>query len=136
VLQGKLPIATVDYLTPELELIREVFSRLRFTRLDVGAIQRKYGMHLDYVFGDLIKVLVGHGYLQRHGNEISMTGKACCYNNIIPMLFAPDAFKGQLMGLPEEYLEQYPLPYLMTRAGCTQSAAIDVRLASVARSSA
>ena len=88
---GRLPIATVDYLTPELELIREVASRLRFTRLDVGAIQRKYGVDLDYVFGDLIGALVGHGYLQRQGDEISMTGKACYYNNIIPMLFAPDS---------------------------------------------
>jgi hypothetical protein len=65
-----------------------------------------------------------------------MTGKACYYNNIIPMLFAPDAFKEQLMALPEEYLEQYPVPYVMTRAGCTQSAAIDVRLPRVARPSA
>ena len=134
--QGKLPIATVDYLTPELELIREVASRLRFTRLDVGAIQRKYGVDLDYVFGDLIKALLTHGYLQRDGDEISMTGKACYYNNIIPMLFAPDAFKEQLMGLPEEYLEQYPVPYVMTRAGCTQSAAIDVRLPRTAHPSA
>jgi hypothetical protein len=44
------------------------------------------------------------------------------------MLFAPDAFKEQLMTLPEEYLEQYPVPYVTTRVGCTQSAAIEVRL--------
>ncbi len=126
--QGKLPIATVDYLTPELELIREVSSRLRFTRVDVGAIQRKYGVDLDYVFGDLIEALLAHGYLQRNGDALSMTREACYYNNIIPMLFAPDAFKEQLMTLPEEYLEQYPVPYVTTRVGCTQSAAIEVRL--------
>jgi hypothetical protein len=85
---------------PELELIREVASRLRFPRLDVGAIQSKYGVDLDYVFGDLIKALPAHGYLQRHGDEISMTGRASYYHNIIPMLCAPDAFKEQVMALP------------------------------------
>jgi oxygen-independent coproporphyrinogen-3 oxidase len=126
--EGRLPIATVDYLSPELELIREVSSRLRFTRVDVGAIQRKYGVDLDYVFRDLIGALQAQGYLQRHEDELCMTGKACYYNNIIPMLFVPDSFKECLMALPEEYLEQYPVPYVMTRAGCTQSAPIDVRL--------
>jgi hypothetical protein len=43
------------------------------------------------------------------------------------MLFAPDAFKEQLMALPEECLAEYPVPYVMTQAGCTQSAAINVR---------
>lgn len=126
--EGRLPIATVDCLSPELELIREVASRLRFTRVDVGAIQREYGVDLDYVFGDLIDALLSHGYLQRRGDELSKTLEACYYNNIIPMLFAPDAFKEQLMSLTEEYLEQYPVPYVMVSAGCTQSAGIDVRL--------
>ena len=125
---GKLPLATIDVLTPELEMIREVASRLRFTQVDVGAIQRKYGVDLDYVFGDLIGALVEIGHLQRKGDELSLTGKAAYYNNIIPMLFAPDAFKEQLMGLPEEYLAEYPVPYVMTQAGCTQSAAMDVRV--------
>jgi len=125
---GKLPVATVDHLSPEMELAREVASRLRFTRVDIGAIQRKYGVDLDYVFGDLIGALLEHGYLERQGDDLSMTGKACYYNNIIPMLFAPDSFKEQLTALPEEYLAEYPVPYVMTQAGCTQSAAIDVRL--------
>ncbi len=124
---GKPPLATVDVLTPELEMIREVASRLRFTQVDMGSIQHKYGVDLDYVFGDLIRALVEIGHLQRNGDELSLTGKAAYYNNIIPMLFAPDAFKEQLMALPEEYLADYPVPYVMTQAGCTQSAAIDVR---------
>ncbi|GMQ87856.1 MAG: hypothetical protein BMS9Abin08_1067 [Gammaproteobacteria bacterium] len=124
---GKPPLATIDVLTPELEMIREVASRLRFTQVDMGTIQRKYGVDLDYVFGDLIRALVEIGHLQRDGDELSLTGKAAYYNNIIPMLFAPDAFKEQLMALPEEYLAEYPVPYVMTQAGCTQSAAIDVR---------
>ncbi|HHJ17178.1 MAG TPA: radical SAM protein, partial [Gammaproteobacteria bacterium] len=124
---GKLPLAAVDLLTPELEMIREVASRLRFTQVDVGAIQRKYGVNLDYVFGDLIRALQEIGYLHRSDDDLSLTGKAAYYNNIIPMLFAPDAFKEQLMALPEEYLAEYPVPYVMTQAGCTQSAAIDVR---------
>ena len=125
---GKLPIATVDVLTPELELIREVASRLRFTQVDMGAIQRKYGVDLGYVFGDLIAALVEMGYLYRDCDVLSLSGKAAYYNNIIPMLFAPDAFKEQLMALPEEYLSEYPVPYVMTQAGCTQSAAIKVQV--------
>ena len=128
---GKLPLATIDVLTPELEMTREVASRLRFTQVDMGAIQRKYGVDLDYVFGDLIRALEEIGYLQRDGDELSLTGKAAYYNNIIPMLFAPDAFKEQLMTLPEEYLAEYPVPYVMTQAGCTQSAAMDVRVPSL-----
>jgi hypothetical protein len=50
-----------------------------------------------------------------------MTGKAAYYNNIIPMLFAPDEFKQQLLGLPEEYLETFPVPYIMTQLGKAQS---------------
>jgi oxygen-independent coproporphyrinogen-3 oxidase len=125
---GRLPIATVDRLDPELEMIREVSSQLRFTKVDVASIQRKYGVDLDFVFGDLIRSLTELGYLQRHGDELSMTSEAAYYNNLIPMLFAPDAFKERLLALPEEYLADYPVPFVMTQVGCTQSAAIDVRL--------
>ena len=111
-----------------MELIREVSSRLRFTEVDVGGIQRKYGVDLDYVFSDLIDALRSMGYLRRDGDVLSMTGKAAYYNNIIPMLFAPDAFKAQLLDLPQEYLDEYPVPHVITRAGCTQSAAIEVCL--------
>jgi len=126
--EGRLPIATIDPLSPEMELIREVSSRLRFTEVDLGSIQRKYGVDLDYVFGDLITALLTLGYLQRDSDSLRMTGKAAYYNNIIPMLFAPDAFKQQLLSLPEEYLEEYPVPQVMVRAGNTQSAAITVQL--------
>ncbi len=125
---GRLPIATVDRLDPELEMIREVSSQLRFTKVDVASIQRKYGVDLDFVFGDLIRSLTELGYLQRHSDELSMTSEAAYYNNLIPMLFAPDAFKEKLLALPEEYLADYPVPFVMTQVGCTQSAAIDVRL--------
>lgn len=128
--EDRLPIATVDPLTPEMELIREVSSCLRFTRLDLGNIQRRYGVDLDYVFGDLIATLQKLGYLQRDGDSLQMTGKAAYYNNIIPMLFAPDAFKQQLLSLPEEYLAEYPVPQVMVQAGSTQSAAINVQLPS------
>ena len=127
---GRLPIATVDRLDPELEMIREVSSQLRFTKVDVASIQRKYGVDLDFVFGDLIRSLTELGYLQRHSDELSMTSEAAYYNNLIPMLFAPDAFKEKLLALPEEYLADYPVPFVMTQVGCTQSAAIDVRLPS------
>ncbi len=126
--EGRLPIATIDRLDADLELIREVSSQLRFTRVDLASIQRKYGVDLDFVFGDLIRSLTELGYLQRDGDELSMTREAAYYNNLIPMLFAPDAFKQQLLSLPEEYLSEYPVPFVMTQVGETQSAAIDIRL--------
>ncbi len=125
--EGLLPIATVDSLSAEMELIREVSSRLRFTQLDIRSIQQKYGVDLDYVFGDLIKALQQLGYLRRDGDTLKMTGKASYYNNIIPMLFAPDAFKQELLSLPEEYLSEYPVPQVMVKAGNTQSAAIHIK---------
>ena len=44
------------------------------------------------------------------------------------MLFAPDSFKEQLLTLPEEYLEKFPVPFVMTKVGCTQSLPIEVKL--------
>ncbi len=126
--EGRLPIVTVDHLSPEMEMIREVASQLRFTRVDLEAIKRKYGVDLDVVFGDLIRSLTELGYLKRELDTLRMTPEAAYYNNIIPMLFAPDAFTRRLLGLPEEYLENFPVPSVMVQVGCTQSAPIEVRL--------
>ena len=126
--EGRLPIVTVDHLSAEMELIREVSSQLRFTRIDLDAIKRKYGVDLDIVFGDLIASLIELGYLKRELNTLRMTGDAAYYNNIIPMLFAPDEFTQRLMGLPEEYLETFPVPSVMVQVGCTQSAPIEISL--------
>ncbi len=126
--EGRLPIVTVDHLSAEMELIREVSSQLRFTQVDLESIQRKYGVDLDVVFADLIYSLIELGYLKRELNTLRMTREASYYNNIIPMLFAPDAFSQQLLGLPEEYLEAFPVPSVMAQVGCTQSAPIEVVL--------
>ncbi len=126
--EGCLPIITVDHLSAEMELIREVSSQLRFTRIDLDAIERKYGVDLNIVFADLIDSLIELGYLQRELNTLRMTPSASYYNNIIPMLFAPDAFSQELLGLPEEYLETFPVPSVMVQVGCTQSAPIEVSL--------
>ncbi len=126
--EGRLPIVTVDHLSAEMELIREVSSQLRFTQVDLDSIQHKYGVNLYIVFADLIDSLIELGYLQRELNTLRMTPSASYYNNIIPMLFAPDAFSQQLLGLPEEYLQAFPVPSVMVQVGCTQSAPIEVSL--------
>ncbi len=126
--EGRLPIVTVDHLSAEMELIREVSSQLRFTQIDLASIKRKYGVDLERVFADLIQSLLELGYLKRELNTLRMTREAAYYNNIIPMLFAPDSFTQQLLGLPEEYLETFPVPSVMVQVGCTQSAPIEVRL--------
>jgi len=126
--EGCLPIVTVDHLSAEMELIREVSSQLRFTKIDLEAIQRKYGVDLNIVFADLIGSLIELRYLKRELNSLRMTDDAAYYNNIIPMLFAPDEFTQRLLGLPEEYLETFPVPSVMAQVGSTQSSAIKVSL--------
>ena len=87
------------------------------------------------VFGDLIRSMVELGYLENNGNILRMTSKSAYYNNIIPMLFSPDTFKEALLGLPEEYLEEFPVPNVITKVGSVQSSpiSIDDRLARLLR---
>ncbi|WJW75817.1 coproporphyrinogen-III oxidase family protein [Thiohalobacter sp. IOR34] len=123
--EGRLPVATCDELDRELEFCRELTSKLRFTWVSIGQMRYKYGVDLQAVFGELIDALGELGYLECDGDILRMTPKAAYYNNIIPMLFAPDAFKEKLLGLPEEYIEAFPVPYIMTRLGRIQSASFD-----------
>ena len=124
--ENKLPIASVDKLNPELELCRELTSKLRFTFVSVDEIKYKYGVDISKVFKHLIESLKDLGYISFENGIIRMTPKAAYYNNIIPMLFAPDSFKQQLLGLPEEYLESFPIPYIMTQLGRAQSCAFNM----------
>jgi len=124
--ENKLPIASVDELNPELEICRELTSKLRFTFVSIDEMKYKYGINIANVFEHLISSLEELGYLSIRNNIIRMTAKAAYYNNIIPMLFAPDSFKQQLLGLPEEYLEDFPVPYIMTQLGRAQSCAFNI----------
>jgi len=121
-----LPIATVDHLSAEMELCRELTSKLRFTEVDANELSEKYGVNIFSVFKDLVSALVGMDFLEQDGSILRMTEESSYYNNIIPMLFAPDAFKETLLELPEEYLETFPVPYILTQVGATQST--DIRL--------
>lgn len=118
---GKLPVTTIDVLDSELELCRELTSKLRFTFVCLSQFRYKYGVSIEKVFKHLIEGLVELGYLECKDDILRMTEKAAYYNNIIPMLFAPDHFKEKLMGLPEEYIEAFPIPYIMTQLGRVQS---------------
>ena len=118
---NKLPLATMDVLDTELELCRELTSKLRFTYVSLKEFKYKYGVAIEKVFEHLIETLQSLGYLELKNDILRMTDKAAYYNNIIPMLFAPDKFKNKLLGLPEEYLETFPVPYILTQLGCAQS---------------
>ena len=124
--ENKLPVASIDILNPELELCRELTSKLRFTFVSVADMKYKYGVDVSMVFEHLIESLEELGYISHQNGIIRMTPKAAYYNNIIPMLFAPDSFKQQLLGLPEEYLESFPVPYIMTQLGRAQSCAFNM----------
>ena len=124
--ENKLPIATMDILNPELELCRELTSKLRFTYVSFSEFKYKYGVDIEKVFQHLIEALEELDFIERRYDIMRMTGKAAYYNNIIPMLFAPDAFKQKLLGLPEEYLETFPVPYIMTQLGEAQSEAFNL----------
>ncbi len=119
--ENRLPVASIDELSAELELCRELTSKLRFTFVSIDEIKYKYGINIDKVFEHLIVSLEELGYLSFEEGIIRMTAQSAYYNNIIPMLFAPDSFKQQLLGLPEEYLENFPVPYIMTQLGRAQS---------------
>ena len=120
--EGRPPIASMDRLSPEMELCRELTSKLRFTQVHAGKMLQKYGVDISGVFQHLIEALSALGFLDREGEVIRLSKKAAYYNNVIPMLFAPDDFKEKLMGLPEEYIELFPVPYIITRLGKVQSA--------------
>lgn len=126
---GVLPIMESEELTAELELAREVVSQLRFTRVDIRHIQEKYGVDIGVVYKDLIQALTELGYLELRDGFMRLTDKATPFNNVIPMLFSPDSFKSSLFGLPEEFRQNFPLPYVLTNAGATQSTTITLAAA-------
>ncbi|RMG28978.1 MAG: radical SAM protein [Gammaproteobacteria bacterium] len=119
---GRIPVSTMERLDRELDFCRELTSKLRFTQVSRAELHFKYGVDIDEVFGDLTRALEGLGFVERAGELLRMTPKAAYYNNIIPMLYAPDAFKERLTGLPEEYIERFPVPYVLTGLGACQSA--------------
>jgi len=123
--EGRLPVATVDKLDRELEVCREITSKLRFTYMSTEQIKFKYGLDVRKVFRDLIDSLEGMGFLTCQDDILCMTPAAAYYNNILPMLFSPDAFKERLSGLPEEYIATFPVPRILTGIGKTQSAAFE-----------
>ncbi len=130
---GRIPVSTIDRLDPELDFCRELTSKLRFTEVSRTELLFKYGVDIDEVFGDLTAALVELGYVERDGELLRMTPKAAYYNNIIPMLYAPDAFKEKLAGLPEEYIELFPVPHVLTKLGACQSAPFRFRAGAVER---
>ena len=119
--KGLPSIINVDYLTSELELARELTSKLRFTSVHLALLSNKYGVDVHAIFQHLFEALHDLDYLQTENGHTGMTEKASYYNNIIPLLFSPDSFKEQLLGLPAEYLEAFPVPFVVTTIGRTQT---------------
>jgi oxygen-independent coproporphyrinogen-3 oxidase len=130
---GELPIEAVDALRPEMEFARQVTTQLRFARIHPQRIRDKYGVDLQVVFADLLRVLFDMGYLEHEGDEIALSRAAAPYNNVLPMLFAPDAFKQDLLALPDDYLAAMPTPSTLTRVGATQSTALEIHGGASAR---
>jgi oxygen-independent coproporphyrinogen-3 oxidase len=126
---GRLPIEGVETLSPEMEFARQLTTQLRFARVNLRHLRDKYGVDMERVYADLLRALTELGYLDRDGDELSLSDAAAPYNNVLPMLFAPDSFKAALFDLPEEYLETMPIPQVLTRLGATQSASLDVPVA-------
>jgi len=123
---GELPIEAIEVLTPEMELARQVITELRFARVDLRGVREKYGVDVQVVFGDLLRVLGELGLLERQGDEILLSKAAAPYNNVLPMLFSPDSFKEDLLGLPEDYLAAMPISLVVTGIGATQSAPLEM----------
>ncbi len=126
--RGELPVMEWEELTAELEIMREVVSQLRFTEVDVARIHRKYNTDISQIYRDLIRTLSDLGYLENRNGILRLTDAAAHFNNIVPMLFAPDDFKEIIYGLPEEYRESFPLPFVLTQVGATQTRAFKTGL--------
>jgi oxygen-independent coproporphyrinogen-3 oxidase len=118
---GRLPVTEWEDLDATLELMREAVSLLRFAELDLARIQDKYGVDLEAVFRELIAALGALGLIERTGTRLRLSEAALPYNDLVPMLFAPDDFKQLVFELPEEYRAHFPLPALLARVGQTQS---------------
>lgn len=123
---GSLPIEALDRLSPEMEMARQVTSQLRFTRLDLRKVRQTYGVDLDVVFEHLLASLSELGFVERDGDVVWLSREAAPFNDIIPMLFSPDSFKHDLLGLPSDYIELMPSPHSLVKLGETQSAALRV----------
>jgi coproporphyrinogen III oxidase-like Fe-S oxidoreductase len=119
--RGELPVMEWEDLTPALEVMREAVSQLRFTEVNLARIRDKYGVDIGLVYRDLIRALVDLDLLEHRHGLLRLTEAAAPFNNIIPMLFAPDDFKQVLYSLPEEFRDKFPLPYVLTQVGATQS---------------
>ncbi len=119
--KGLPSILNVDYLTDDLQLAREITSKLRFTSVHLENLSKKYGIDVHAAFRHLLQALHELGYLHTENGYTGMTEKAAHYNNIIPMLFSPDSFKEQLLGLPPDYLSAFPVPHVVTTIGRTQT---------------
>ncbi len=119
--KGLPSIINVDYLTEELELARELTSKLRFTAVHLESLSKKYGVDVYATFQHLLDALHDLEFLRTENGYTAMTEKAAYYNNIIPILFSPDSFKEQLLGLPPDYLSAFPVPLVVTTVGRTQS---------------
>ena len=118
--EGKLPLLTVDHLSDEMEMARELTSLLRFDKVPLGYMQKKYGIDIKEIYGDIINALITLELLSEQNDCLKLTRKAAIHSDIIVMLFAPDKFKEQLLGLPSEYLDNYPIPHAMVSLGRTQ----------------
>ncbi len=125
----RLPVTEWEDLDETLESMREVVSLLRFAELDMDRIRAKYGVDIEAVFQELISALLALGLLEREGPRLRLSEAARPYNDLLPMLFAPDTFKALVFELPEEYRENFPLPALLARIGPTQSRPFPLTLA-------
>jgi coproporphyrinogen III oxidase-like Fe-S oxidoreductase len=73
---GERPIEAIEALTPEMELARQFITELRSARVDLRGVREKYGVDVQVVFGDLLRVLGELGLLERQGDEILLSRAA------------------------------------------------------------
>jgi len=125
--ENKLPLEYATVLTPELEMARELTSKIRFTEVHMKIFNNKYNVKIETIFKNLIEGLLKLEFISIENGILKKTSKASYYNNIIPLLFSPDTFKEKLLLLPDEVIKNYPIPYVLTNLGKTECTEINIK---------
>jgi coproporphyrinogen III oxidase-like Fe-S oxidoreductase len=94
--EGDFSIEVQQELDLNLEIARELTTKLRFTGVNVDEFNKKYGFDLFSTFSEMIDVLIAGDQLEFSDGILKLTIAGERNNNIVPMLFSPDEITREL----------------------------------------
>ncbi len=115
--QGDFSIDEQQELDSTLEAARELTTKLRFVGVDVEAFNEKYNIDIFSTFSEMIDILIGGNQMELIDGVLKLTVSGERNNNIIPMMFSPDALTEELSQM------RHPLAPVFGEFGARQSEA-------------